>query len=435
MALEDLVTVNITAETRTPTQEGFGTLLIAGYHTKYVDRVRSYTGLSGLVADGFATTDPIYKAAAAAFSQNPRPPRIKVGRRTLAPSQSVRITPTIATEGFVYRITVSGTALTYTVLAAATTTTVATAIAALINALSTAVASSVAADITVTPQVANTLVSFEAWSKELLVQDLTADPGIATDLAAIALADSDWYGLALDSNSKAEVVAAAAWIEANGKLFIAQTGDSDVLDGGSTTDVLSTIKASTYGRTAGLLHLSIAAQWMAAGLAAQRFTAQAGSDTWAYKTIAAVSTHRSLTSTERTAALAKNATIYETNAGVNVTVGGKVAGGEWIDVVRGLDWLRARLRERVFGVLISSPKVPYTQAGIDTIGEAVKGVLDVAASPAVQLLADGTQSVLVPKVGNVTTTDKQNRTLSNVQWSARLAGAIHLADIAGTVTP
>ena len=435
MALEDLVTVNITAETRTPTQEGFGTPLLAAFHTRYVDRVREYTGLAGLVADGFVTTDPVYKVAAVVFAQNPRPPKLKVGRRALAPSQSVRITPTIAAEGFIYRLTVNGTALTYTVLAAATTSTVATAIAALIDALPGALAAAVGANITVTPQVATTLVSFEAWSKELLVQDLTADPGVATDLDAIKLADPDWYGLLLDSNGKAEVVAAAAWVEANGKLLVAQTGDSDVLDGAATTDVLSTLKNGAYARSAGLLHLSIAAQWIAAGLMAQRFTAQAGSDTWAYKTVAGVSTHRTLTSTERTAAIAKNATIYETNAGVNVTVGGKVAAGEWVDVIRGLDWLRARLRERVFSVLLGSPKVPFTQSGIDTVGEAVRGVLDVASSPTVQLLADGTQSVLVPTVASVSTTDKQNRRLPNVQWSARLAGAIHLVEVGGTVTP
>lgn len=433
MALQDLVTVNITAETRTPTEEGFGTLLIAGYHTRYVDRVRSYTSLAGLVADGFATTDPIYKAVAVAFSQNPRPPVVKVGRRASAPSQSIRLTPTTTTEGFVYRITVAGTALTYAVPAAATTTSIATALAGAINALAGVAAASVAANITVTPEVAGALVSLESWSPELLVQDLTADPGIAADLTAINAADPDWYGLALDTNGKAEVLAAAAWVEANSKLFVAQCGDSDVL-GVPTTDVFGSLQASAYGRTVPVFHPSICAQWIAVGLCAQRFTAQPGSDTWMFKTIAGVAVYRALTPTERGLALGKNATIYETNAGINVTVGGKVSGGEWVDVVRGLDWLRARLRERVFGVQVATPKVPYTQAGIDTICEAVSGVLDVAASPAVQLLDNGTQSVLVPKIGSVSSANKNNRTLPNVQWSARLAGAIHLVTVNGTVT-
>ena len=435
MALKDLVTSTITAETRTPTEEGFGTILIAGYHTKYVDRVRSYTNLAGLVSDGFATTDPLYKAAAVVFSQNPRPPAVKIGRRATAPSQSIRLTPTVTTEGFVYRITVNGTPLTYTVLAAATTTTIATALAALIDPLAGVSATSAAANVTVTPQVATTLVSLESWSAELLVQDLTADPGIAADLTAIDLADPDWYCLALDSNSEAEVIAAAVWVEANGKLFVAQSGDSDALDGASTTDVVYLLKNSAYGRTAAFWHPSIVAQWFALGIAAQRMTAQPGSDTWAYKTARAVAMGRTLTATERTNVLAKNATIYELNAGNNVTVGGKVAGGEWIDIVRGLDWLNARIRERVFGVQIATPKVPYTQAGIDTIAEAVNGVLDVAASPAVQLINNGTQSVLVPKLKDVSASDKQNRRLSNLQWSAQLAGAIHLVTVNGTVTP
>lgn len=431
MALADIVNITITNETRTPTQEGFGTPLIATYHTRWVDRVRSYTGLAGMLTDGFVAGDPAYKIASVCFSQNTRPMKIKIGRRAIAPSQSVVLTVTSATVGLIYVITVNGTALSYTVPGAATTTTIATALAALIDALSGAVAASAVAVITVTPQVATTLVSFEAWNTELTVLDNTNDPGITTDLDAIASADNDWYGLLLDSNSKNEALAAAAWTEARGKLCVVQSGDTVALASGGT-DVLNSLKTSAYARTAGILHLSICAQWIAAGLMSQRFTAQPGSDTWAFKTVAAVATCRELSSTERANVLAKNATVYEVDAGIAVTYEGKVGAGEWIDVVRGLDWLRARIRERIFGKLVASPKVSYTQAGIDAFGDELLGALRVAAS--VGLLTDDSLSVVAPKIKDVSAADKGARRLNNLQWSAKLAGAIHGLDVGGTVS-
>jgi hypothetical protein len=50
-----------------------------------------------------------------------------------------------------------------------------------------------------------------------------ADPGIATDLAAIKLESNAWYGLITLFNSEALCNAAAAWVEANSKLYPADS--------------------------------------------------------------------------------------------------------------------------------------------------------------------------------------------------------------------
>lgn len=54
MSLEDIASVTISSTSAQPTRAGFGTPLLAAYHTKNVDRVRSYTSLTALVADGLA---------------------------------------------------------------------------------------------------------------------------------------------------------------------------------------------------------------------------------------------------------------------------------------------------------------------------------------------------------------------------------------------
>lgn len=52
------------------------------------DRVRKYTGLTGMAADGFLTSDPEYIAAQLYFSQTPAPPVVWVGRQDLTASET-----------------------------------------------------------------------------------------------------------------------------------------------------------------------------------------------------------------------------------------------------------------------------------------------------------------------------------------------------------
>ena len=74
----------------------------------------------------------------------------------------------------------------------------------------------------------------------------------------------------------------------------------------------------------------------------------------------------------------KNANIYETIAGVNITREGTVAEPEFIDVIHGVDWLTARIQERVYAALVNQPKIPYTNAGIAAIESLVREQLDAA---------------------------------------------------------
>jgi predicted nucleic acid-binding protein len=60
MPLADIVNVVVTKASSSVSRVGFGTILIAAYHTENTDRVTTYsasTALATMVADGFATTD------------------------------------------------------------------------------------------------------------------------------------------------------------------------------------------------------------------------------------------------------------------------------------------------------------------------------------------------------------------------------------------
>lgn len=100
-----------------------------------------------------------------------------------------------------------------------------------------------------------------------------------------------------------------------------------------------------------------------------------------------------------------------------------------------VDWLQANMQADVFAVMAGLPKVPYTDNGIGLIGDAIKKRLDIGASNQYGGIVDGTQSVTVPRAATVSKTDKNNRNLSGVSFTAELSGGINTVTIQGALTP
>ena len=137
MALSDIVDVQITADTRFPTRLGFGTPLIIGFLTGFVDRVKTVADPDELAALGIVEDDQesgkVFAAVGAAFTQNPRPPRVKIGRRVGAPSQSIKLTPTLPVESHVTTVTIGGVTFSFTSTVTATVAEITAALTLLIN--------------------------------------------------------------------------------------------------------------------------------------------------------------------------------------------------------------------------------------------------------------------------------------------------------------
>lgn len=438
MALEDIVNVQITAQSKTPTRPGFGTPLImaakvpVGPFTGSL--VQQYGSLTEMTDAGFLVSDPAYRAATAIFSQNPRVKRLKVGKRSLPFTKTITLECLTAVEGAKYSITLKSTTITYTVPAAATTTSVATAIDGLIDAGTGThgfTSTNAGAVLTLT-QAAGVLSDVSDWSATFRLADTTADPGIATDLAAVFAEDSDWYGLVLDSNSKLEVQAAATWVEANKRIAVWDTSDTVVLDPGTTTDVASNLKASSYVRSMPLFSSNKMLSYAGAALMGNRFPFSPGSDTWAFKTLAGVPASK-LTDGQITAAIAKNCSVYTAVAGLVVTQFGRSSGGEWMDVTRFIDWLTAEIKVRVFQLLVNAQKIPYTDAGVDAVVSVIKGALADGINVG-GLAASPEPAVDAPLVADVNLIDRGNRNLPDIQFTGRLAGAIHSLEISGTLS-
>lgn len=178
--------------------------------------------------------------------------------------------------------------------------------------------------------------------------------------------------------------------------------------------------------------------YMSVGAAVKCLSYQSGSETWAYKSLGGL-TPSDFSATHEALLEAANLNYYETLAGLNVTRNGKVKAGEWIDIIRFRDWLENDMRVRVATVLLSNPKIPYTDGGIALIksamiaslmqGQVNGGISDTTVATDGSLIPGF--SVSVPAAASISAADKAARVLNNCKFEAYLSGAIHVVKILG----
>jgi len=440
MSIRDVVRVDITRETKTPSAVGFGTPLILAFHTYWTERARVYSEIADMLDDGFTADEPAVRMATAIFSQNPRPNQVIVGREANTQKQKIRITPVSANlkATYDYTVYVNGLAATFTTDASPAVAEICTGLKAAIDLLAQPVT---VTDGTTYVDIESTTIpdQFRFWipERDILIQknttpDLGGDLGIVKDLANIQLINDDWYTVHPTTNSEAVIIALAANIQTQIKALIASSADDEILDSTVITDIASDLQTAVYDRTMFIYHPKALEQYPCAAWAGKGLPKDPGSITWDLKTLIGID-YTELSSTEKTNLAAKNCNYYTQIAGINVTQKGITSGDEWFDVIHGLDWVQARMQEQVFGVLANADKIPYTDPGIAVVEGAVRAILKEAVSAGV-FAASPEPTVTVPKAVAVSTADKANRILRNVKFYATLAGAIHESEVSGTVT-
>jgi hypothetical protein len=276
----------------------------------------------------------------------------------------------------------------------------------------------------------------------------------STTLDAVKLVSNAWYGLldtagifpltAITANQKL----IAAWAETNLKFYGASSSDAITVNTAAASDTTSLayyFKAQAYTRSFVAYSASADTSFPAAALLGKIMPLKPGSYTAKFKTLTGVIAD-ALTPTQETNALAKNAMIYTTIGGIDMTSEGKVASGEWIDTIIGIDWMTGLIQTNVFAVEVNNPKVPYDDRGISAIGEAVGLALSQGLPSGnypglfTPMMRDkdgniiGGYVITLPKASAVTANDKNLRVLNNVQFTAFLSGAIHSMVISGVVT-
>jgi len=154
------------------------------------------------------------------------------------------------------------------------------------------------------------------------------------------------------------------------------------------------------------------------------------SQTWAFKTLKAI-TVSSIGSGQEIFAKNNNANVYVNTGGVAITLDGKVISGEYIDIIRGTHWLEAEMQTAVFASLLNNRKVPFTDAGITLVENAIRGVMSRAE---VNLLNAEDTVITIPKRVDTDPTDRAARFLDGVLFNSSYQGAIQKVAITGTLS-
>lgn len=254
-----------------------------------------------------------------------------------------------------------------------------------------------------------------------------------------AKSEAGFYGIYLAGfNDPNDIKSVMEWTEANEKIFGFEITDKEQ----------NPIKNSNYYRTFAIFsgnaegylvgELPDTNRYAAIAWMARCFGYQPGTETWALKSLATI-VPSALDASEKKEFADNKINTFLRYAGDNVTIGGYMVSGEWIDVIRFRDWLKNEMQVRVFNVLKVNRKVPFTDEGITLIQGAMeetlkKGQILGGIAPTQygedDKVIPGYQ-VTVPLASDFTEGERKARKLTGCKYTARLAGAIHAVTIEG----
>lgn len=252
-------------------------------------------------------------------------------------------------------------------------------------------------------------------------------------------AEAAFYGIHLtDFRSTADRETAMQWAEEHEKLFGFEYLDDENLP---EKDFQWYRSFSMYaGNADGYDPETLPAgnRFLALAWMAKCFGYDPGTETWHLKELTGA-VPSTLDAKDKQKLTSRKINTFLRYAGCNVTIGGFTLAGEWIDVIRFRDWLKAEMQASVFGALRANRKVPFTDAGIGLIegkmeetlarGQAVGGI-----APS-EYDSDGNETpgyqVFVPRATDLTELERKTRKLTGCRYTARLSGAIHAVEIQG----
>lgn len=437
-SVDDIVRVSISLGTTGIERAEFGVAMLVAPLMTFPERVRTYRNYAEAAEDDLPPS--VLVAISDYFAQTPKPKTVKIGRRDVLKGVVNVDTLKNLTD---YTITVNDEVYSYTSDASATAAEIVAGLAAVVLAdTDEIITATVVGDTLELAWIGANIGSIVlgdnlGWGA---ISPLAGGTAVADDLTAIYDEDQAWYGLVMLERVKQTVLDAAAWTEANKRVHGFASNSADDYNVALDTDVFSLTKDSRYYRTFGIFTNNSSTEYPEVAWFGRLLTTQSGSETWALKQLASV-TPATLTSTQANTIFGKGGNTFEyINSSVAITQKGKVAAGEWIDVIRFRDWLENTIQTNMATMMINRNKVPYTDQGIALCvnnlrksleeGQKVGGI-----SPTEFDSQDNEVPgfiITAPLSVDVPTNIKSTRTLY-LEFTARLAGAIHLVEITGSV--
>jgi hypothetical protein len=291
-------------------------------------------------------------------------------------------------------------------------------------------------------------------SADLSTVNMGITENVTTAIAAILDESDAWYGFMQTSRVQSDQTNAASKIETLKKIHGTTSAETQIIStapASDTTSLPALLKASSYYRSFTMYHpdadggesdLYPEAAWFGT-----RLTVDPDSETatWMYCTLAGIPV-TDLTTSQRLYAdgdlqagsNGKCCSIYVEYGGVNITRSGRVAAGEFIDIITGRDWIEQRMMENVFGMLSSVKKVPFDDGGGAMIANQVHKTLKLALATKFATfdtdLGPNGYYIFVPKRADISTANRAARIFKTIKWKITAAGAVHAVTIEGQIS-
>jgi len=266
-------------------------------------------------------------------------------------------------------------------------------------------------------------------------------------LLAIENVNSDWSAMGALKKYRDDTVTEdmADEIESRRKMFLIATNDANTLVLGDTSTFLYYLKNANYKRSAGIYHdndtLYPDTSWMG-----QQLPKDVGSTNWAFKELAGIAEGAEvdippvvLSELQKDAALDVNCNVYTTVLAADFVYLGTMGGGknvdkegEFIDIIRNIDFLQARTEEGLMSLLLEKDIIPFTNAGITIVDTRLKSRLDEYGVKQ-GILVEGSINTSFPKRSEVSQSDRDDRLLPDGTFTAELQGGINKVVVRGTV--
>jgi hypothetical protein len=440
MEITEVVDVQVSVEEAGVKGLPFGIPLVLG-STGFDDDdlVRSYSNMDE-VAEDFETTDAEYKAAAKLFGQVFQPDHILIGYREPDNVAQVSTVTVVVQDSHAYTVVVNGTAFTYNSDSDATEGEITAGLIAAINAGAEPVTAGGASGLTftLTADVAGTPFTAQEFDANISIATTTANKtALDVDEALDAIKESgdlggQWFALMLTSRLKADILAAAAWVESRKHVFVGCSADSDVL-AATAGNVAVELKTLAYTQTL-YFWSGDAANFPEAALLGRILPLVVGSWTPHLQTLAGI-TADELTSTQRTNLVNQYATHYVNLGSRSSVMGGWASSGNWWDAYVGALWIEAEANTAIFNMQVrrSPEKLPFTDGGIQLVVNELRGVLLRAETQGI-LAAEGEEpafTITAPPASSYSSAQKATRVMDGITFEGNLAGAIHKTTVRG----
>lgn len=480
LSIDRVVKVSVNLQPKAIPRRNFGVLCIAG-SSDVIDqneRVRYYTGISGIASD-FGLNAPEYKAAELFFSQTPRPYILAVGRylKEASPAylkgglvKDADLDASAWTDisdgslGLIINQTgISISDLDFTMqtnmngIASVISEKLANDGAKclwigdsfVIQTLSTGESQEIGfAQFTGT---GSDLSSRMALTKDLALPLISGADAESPLACAKELADSgEWYGLTFaDELTDDEHIEVAGFIEASAKsrIYAVTTTDSRVLSSTMDNCLPSRLKALSRNRTFIQYSKNPYAVCSALGRAfTVNFNANRSTITLKFKQEPGV-VAEGLKESQANTLEAKNCNVfvrYDNDSAILQE--GVMAGGAFFDEIHGLDWLQNAVQTECYNLLYQSKtKIPQTDGGVNQIVNSIAKVMGEGINNG--LIAPGLWNadgfgqlergdylpegyyIYAQPVDLQAQSEREERKAPPIQTAIKLAGAIHFVDV------